>query len=185
MQHKVKGKPRDFLRYAASVLSSYFVHLWRKRHQDKMIADMQESVGKGELVLHADFAMNYSHNHPDALQSEWFQTWMTTLLMVLVYRRGDDGKVKVHMHVILSDDKDQSNYFVQKGLGDIVKYYQGMHPSKNFSDPDEIKLVRIVCDGCKYQFKYLVGIEWLTRFPEEYPNKGGKVRRRSYYICVY
>lgn len=123
VQEKVKGKPREFFAYAARVLGPYFYHLWRKRHQARIIDQMaDEALKENQLFLQADFAMKYSHNHRDALQSEWFLVWVTTILMIVVHIR-EDGEVKRHMHVVLSDDKTQSNFFVQKALGMVISYY--------------------------------------------------------------
>ena len=169
VQVKVMGKPREFFEYAARALGPYFNHLWRKRHQERIINLMQdEALRENELFLQADFAMKYSHNHRDALQSEWFLVWMSTILMIVVCIR-EDGVVKYHMHVVLSDDKKQSNFFVQKAFELIIRYYQGTNPApfKNYERPlPDLKLVRIVSDGCKGQFKNKYEFDACSRMPD-------------------
>ena len=178
IQVKVMGTPREFFEYVARVMGPYFNHLWRKRHQEKVINLMQgEALRDNELFLQADFAMKYSHNHRDALQSEWFLVWLSTILMIIVCLR-EDGVVKYHMHVVLSCDKKQSNLFVQKAFELVISYYQGTNPIKVYERPlHDLQRVRIASDGCRGQFKCKGEIEACCSMPEVLRNLVGRQLR--------
>ncbi|KAM3567911.1 hypothetical protein VYU27_009951 [Nannochloropsis oceanica] len=75
----------------------------------------------GRLYKIMDFAMNYSHDHREEAQAEFFAKNQTTLLPLVVWFRaptGLDGKLKMQqrVRVYLTAERRHSNNFLQKVL---------------------------------------------------------------------
>ena len=75
------------------VALAFFSHSWIAQHQAMMFDMCTADIPRNSIAVLLDFSMNYSHNHPDAAQSEWWSAHQSTLLPVIVYMKSRDGSV--------------------------------------------------------------------------------------------
>jgi hypothetical protein len=108
--------------------------------------------------------MNYSHEHQDSGQQEWWTSWQSTIFPAVVYRRvpryeGDRvGVVVAESRVYISPDLSHSNAFVQHITEDSIRHYQPVFAAAG----RQVKNVHIWSDGCRGQFKNKEQFLWVA-----------------------
>jgi len=83
----------------------------------------------GRINKIINFAMNYSDDHREEAQADFFFKNQTTLLPVVVWFRALtelDGELKMHQHirVYLTAERQHSNNLVQKVLDSFLAYFK-------------------------------------------------------------
>jgi hypothetical protein len=108
--------------------------------------------------------MNFSHEHQDSGQQEWWSAWQSTLFPVVVYRRvprweGDTtGVVVAESRVYISPDLNHSNAFVKHVTEDSIRHYQPVFAAAG----QNLAHVHLWSDGCRGQFKNKEQFLWLA-----------------------
>jgi hypothetical protein len=153
-----------FLRRLCELSDSFVQHNYVAHKQANSYDECVNKLPWGSVVLLMDFSMNWSHEHQDSAQQEWWSSWQTTLLPVVAYRRvaqhqGDTtGIVVAESRVYASPDLLHSNAFVQHVTNDSIRHYQ-----RAFAVAGRpLFHVHIWSDGCRGQFKNKEQFLWLS-----------------------
>ena len=134
------------------ISASFFYHRFVAHHQASMFDRCIDNLPLNSIAILLDFSMNYSHEHQDATQSEWWSAHQSTILPIVVYYRTEDGKVvQARSHIYISSDQNHSNAFVQHCLQELISEYV-----KEFNNCDgrpPLEHIFLWSDGCAAQFK--------------------------------
>ena len=84
---------RTLINNALVVAVAFFSHNYIAHHQALMFDKCVDELKPNSIAVLIDFSMNYSHNHPDAEQSEWWSSHQSTFLPVIVYSRSKEGRL--------------------------------------------------------------------------------------------
>ena len=128
--------------------------------QAQSLTQAIDSVRSGSIVVIADFAMNYTHEHLTEFGEEHWAAWQTTVLPVVVYWRGENSVVWAEDYVGLSDDLNHGNASVQHVLEDVVQFYRQRLLTKT---GEHLRAVSFWSDGCAGQFKNCSIFAWLSQ----------------------
>ncbi len=153
------SKP-EFLKYLRDTMKKFVVHAYDAKWQADEFQRCKDGLGRHDICIVIDFAMNYGHAHQDAIQSEHWSKHQSTVVPVAIWYRDKDGNLVMEAIIFISEDTKHSNKFVQYVLEKVIKAYQ----EKLWGDDErELKRVHVWSDGCAGQFKNRNQLYWLVR----------------------
>ena len=152
---------RELAGLAVVRTEAFFIHSWIANHQARKFDECIDKLPVDTIAILIDYSMNYSHEHANAPQSQWWSAYQSTLLPVIVYSKAKDGTVVwARSHVFMSGDLNHSNAAVQHAINIVIGEYE----VKFKEEGRELKHVHIWSDGCGGQFKNRNQLYWLTQF---------------------
>lgn len=88
---KVNMTKVEFESYMNSQYQEFLQHVERVKHQYAAIRQLKEQLPKNEVVVHMDFAENFTCSNADEIQSAyWNSTGVTLHPVVVYYKNGED-----------------------------------------------------------------------------------------------
>jgi len=163
----------EAMAYLKEVVEDYRPHEYVAQNQAREFQKCKTTLQEGEIMVVLDFGMKKTHQHQDALQSDHWSAWQTTLLPMVIYRvKG--GKLVLESVIYYSDDLNHSNKFVQKCLTDLaMRYHRQMK-----EEGHQLRNIILWSDGCAAQFKSRHQMLWIAHQSKEdlkYKGKNGSV----------
>ena len=96
---KSKSQVQDLLQSQGKVLAE---HLAIKRAQSSALTQMKNNLQPGSILIHSDFAENYSIRHQDeTMEANWASTPGVVLYTAGVYFREAAGSEYTPLHMLL------------------------------------------------------------------------------------
>ena len=163
------------------ISTSFFYHRFVSHHQASMFDICIDDLPLNSIAILLDFSMNYSHEHQDATQSEWWSAHQSTILPIVVYYRTKDGEVvQARSHIYISSDQNHSNAFVQHCLQELISEY--VKEFKNCDGRPPLEHVFLWSDGCAAQFKNKNQFYYIVDFKATEEVEGGTKIRVSHHF---
>jgi hypothetical protein len=167
----------EALKNVVDIMREYIIHNHIAVHQSFAFNRCRSKLRPGDIMIVLDFSMNYSHKHQDALQSDHWGAWQTTILPAIIYRVNEKGQLLLEAYVFYSDDLHHSNKFVQHCIEKLVKHYQGMVEGEKDGKKIDLRRVFLWSDGCSAQFKsrHMMLYEAVTSLRLTHTRRDGEV----------
>lgn len=89
-------------------VEEFKVHFYNMKTQYKQTKILKENLQQGEIVIHMDFAENYSCKTADEVQSAYWNASQITLHPMVIYFKDEDGHLKHQSYVAVSDELSHS-----------------------------------------------------------------------------
>ena len=117
------------------------------------------------MLLHMDYAENYSHIQQIMSQQKWFKRLGTVLLVVIAHSWDFDLRKRVSIaHFMITDDLSKGNIQVTYFLEHLVDHYNNKY--RAWRQPPLRTLVT-TSDNCAAQFRSRYHFAWMVDFAEE------------------
>ena len=94
--------PRAFKEKLRAEIRQFHGHVNRVNTQFSAQQDLKASLKDGEVVIHMDFAENYTCKAPNAVQSSYWTPPQLSLHPAVIYSRAADGSIQHESHVYMS-----------------------------------------------------------------------------------
>ena len=117
------------------------------------------------MLLHMDYAENYSHIQQIMSQQKWFKRLGTVLLVVIAHSWDFDLRKRVSIaHFMITDDLSKGNIQVTYFLEHLVDHYNNKY--RAWRQP-LIQTLVTTSDNCAAQFTSRYHFAWMVDFAEE------------------
>ena len=117
------------------------------------------------LLLHMDYAENYSHIQQIMSQQKWFKRLGTVLLVVIAHSWDFDLRKRVSIaHFMITDDLSKGIIQVTYFLEHLVEHYNNKY--RAWGQPP-IRALVTTSDNCAAQFRSRYHFAWMVDFAEE------------------
>lgn len=81
---------------------------------------LKENLPEGEVIAQVDFAENYLCQSCDEVQSAYWNSTMVSLHPIVVYFKGDDGKLQHKSFVYISEELSHNSISLSLILNKFV-----------------------------------------------------------------
>ena len=134
----------DYIGTLYEKLDTITANSYIAKSQARYLANLNDNLQEGEVILSGDFAENYNFIVQDEIQGYHWNKQSCTLHPIVIYINAG-GKLASHSLCIFADDLEHDVSLVRKVLESIA--YMKEHTSVNISK------VYYFSDGCAGQYK--------------------------------
>ncbi|XP_070579275.1 uncharacterized protein [Ptychodera flava] len=113
-------KVGDFIEAFKKQTFDFKDHVERVKTQYAEIRRLKEQLPQHDVIVHMDFAENYSCKTVDEVQSAYWNQVGVTLHPIVVYFRGQDNKLEHQSFIAVSDEMSHSSPTVLAILGKVM-----------------------------------------------------------------
>ena len=139
----------DFVEKLVDKLQTLKLHQFIHSQQTAHYYYTKENLGPGEVLVVGDFSENYSFVHQDAVQGVHWSNTSCTLHPWVCYYLGQDGTVKTHTSLMISDCLSHNTVAVYSFQENIIQQLK----VKLLEEGAELKKIKYHTDGCAEQYK--------------------------------
>ena len=154
----------DFVEKLVDKLQTLKLHQFIHLQQTAYYYYMKEILGPGEVLVVGDFSENYSFVHQDAVQGVHWSNTSCTLHPWVCYYLGQDGTVKTHTSLMISDCLSHNTVAVYSFQENIIPQLK----VKLFEEGAELKKIKYHTDGCAEQYKNLKNFKNLAEHKTDF-----------------
>ena len=141
----------DFVEKLMDKLQTLKQHQFIHSQQTAHYYYTKEHLGPGEALVVGDFSENYSFVYQDAVQGVHWSNTSCTLHPWVCYYLGQDGTLKTHTSLMISDCLSHNTVAVYTFQQNIIQQLK----EKLHEEGTELKKVKYHTDGCAEQYKNL------------------------------
>ena len=139
----------DFVEKLKDKLQTLKLHQFIHSQQTAHYYYTKENLGPGEVLVVGDFSENFSFVHQDAVQGVHWSNTSCTLHPWVCYYLGQDGTVKTHTSLMISDCLSHNTVAVYSFQENIIQELK----VKLLEEGAELKKIKYHTDGCAEQYK--------------------------------
>lgn len=153
-----------FLEYLKTQIENFIVHDFKVCQQQEFVESTKnELVPNKEVLIHCDFAENYTCIEQDAPQGAYFNAPQVTVHTACIYYRTDVGDLKVINSIIVSPIVKHDSSMVRAVQDKLVQLVKNLLP--------DLKLIKYLSDGCAGQYKNKVNLKNVCLHEKDYSVK--------------
>lgn len=153
----------EFMEFFKPTLQRFVFHNFCARWQNQQAKFAKDSLPRNAILTHIDFAENYTFQVQNKIQSMYYHSTQTTIMVQVVYRvemvgDGDNEMPQLirETHYWISDDKTHDTLFVQHCL---LRHWRWLE-SRGCRPESHI----VFSDGCAAQFKGARSLYFVARY---------------------
>ena len=120
-------------------------HSFITNNQTQAYKDYQANLNPGEVLVHGDFAQNYSFSVQNAIQSYHWSSGTCTIHPFVCYYKDENNKVKHINFVCISENKSHDTIAVHLFQTRLIRYLK--------TKIENLSKVIYFSDGCAGQYK--------------------------------
>ena len=154
----------DFVEKLVDKLQTLKLHQFIHSQQTAHYYYTKENLGPGEVLVVGDFSENYSFVHQDAVQGVHWSNTSCTLHPWVCYYLGQDGTVKTHTSLMISDCLSHNTVAVYSFQENIIQQLK----VKLLEEGAELKKIKYHTDGCAEQYKNLKNFKNLAEHKTDF-----------------
>ena len=154
----------DFLEKLIEKLQTLKLHQFIHSQQTSYYYSTKENLSPGEALVVGDFSENYSFVYQDAVQGVHWSNTSCTLHPWVCYYPGQDGTLKTHTSLIISDCLSHNTVAVYSFQQNIIEQLK----VKLNEEGLELKKIKYHTDGCAEQYKNLKNFRNLAEHQKDF-----------------
>ena len=154
----------DFVEKLIDKLQTLKLHQFIHSQQTAHYYHTKENLRPGEVLVVGDFSENYSFIYQDAVQGVHWSNTSCTLHPWVCYYLGQDGKIKTHTSLMISDCLSHNTVAVYSFQQNIIQQLK----VKLLEEGTELKKIKYYTDGCAEQYKNLKNFKNLAEHKTDF-----------------
>ena len=154
----------EFVEKLIGKLQTLKLHQFIHSQQTSYYYSMKENLAPGEVLVVGDFSENYAFVYQDAVQGVHWSNTSCTLHPWVCYFLGQDGILKTHTSLIISDCLSHNTVAVYSFQENIIQQLK----VKLSKEGIELKKIKYHTDGCAEQYKNLKNFKNLTEHQSDF-----------------
>ena len=154
----------EFVEKLIEGLQTLKLHQFIHAQQTSHYYSVKENLSDGEVLVVGDFSENYSFLYQDAVQGIHWSNTSCTLHPWVCYYRGQDGTLKTHTSLIISDCLSHNTVTVYSFQQNIIEQLK----VKLTEEGTSLKKIKYHTDGCAEQYKNLKNFKNLAEHKSDF-----------------